>query len=105
MPSFRVSIEIEDLRPGHHPDEVMDTARAAVASVAHLDTSFLDLADRIPFIAVRFTVPPANDHEEDAAARLVAEHAIWEVARVARLGESRLHRRRAGRWLEVRMEP
>lgn len=101
MPSFRVSVEIEDVRPGHPPDTVLEVARAAVSTVAHVDDSFIGMSGHVPYVAVRFAVEPSSDNEEQANAESVSRHLLTALTPVARLGEWRLHRRRKGDWLPV----
>ncbi|GAB3820753.1 hypothetical protein GCM10028820_27470 [Tessaracoccus terricola] len=101
MPSFRVTAEIWDVRPGHAPDEVLEAGRAAVRALAHLDDSFVDVARGVPYVALRFTVPASSTEDERTSALAVAK-SVWQaIDGVATLGGGRLLRRVGGRWVPV----
>lgn len=106
MPSFRASLGILDTRPGIAPESVLDTARAAVATVRVVEDSFVDVepllrGDGIPRVVVRFLQPTANDAEEDAGAWQVAAVMADGVRAVAETVGLRVHRRSGGRWLPL----
>ena len=97
MPSFRLELEIGQLRAGHDPNEVMDTARAAVLGF-HVDATDIAVTAGTPRILLRFSVPDSSESEENQAARLAAVHARDAVDGVASTGQLWVLRRRGGRW-------
>lgn len=101
MPSFRLELEIGDLRPGHGPEEVMALARSAL-SEHHIDATDVAVTSGTPRILLRFTVPDGSTAEEDATARLAAVRARDSVELVAATGGLWILRRRGGRWLPLR---
>jgi hypothetical protein len=100
MPSYRVEVEIGDLRSGAAPQQVMDAAVASLG-IHHVDATDLTVSNGTPRILVRFTVPASSEVEEDRAAHVAARRVLEAVARVAGTGHHWLLRRRAGRWLTV----
>lgn len=100
MPSFRLELEIGELRPGCAPNAVMDAARAAL-SAHHIDSSDIAVSHGTPRILVRFTVPDSSEDDEDLAARLAAVRARDAVVGVAGTGQLWVMRRRGGRWLPL----
>lgn len=103
MPSFRVTVQVRDARPGVANDQVMVAAQEAVRAHAHLDDSRLELALGMPALRLRFTVAPAGDAEELAAAGGVAVAAVRGVHEVATMGRYWLERRSGNRWLACPM--
>lgn len=100
MPSYRLELEIGDLRHGKAPHEVMDAALLSLAA-HHVDASDIRLIDGVPCINVRFTVPASSNAEEDAAAQVAASRAREEVQRVATTRGHRLLQGRHGRWIPI----
>lgn len=99
MPSFRATLQIFGLKPGHAPEEVIDTAVAVVASLHNVEASQLDIVARIPRITVRFTVDPNEYDAETRLARTAAASMEHGVAQVADTGAVKLFRRQRGKWL------
>lgn len=99
MPSYRVQLEIMGLRPGHRPEEVMDTAVAAVAENFHVDARQIDVIAGTPRVTVRYTVPDSSDEEERELALMARDAALEAVNEVAVVGRSWALLRRGGRWL------
>jgi hypothetical protein len=99
VPSYRLELEIGDLRPGKTPDQVMDAAQSSLGH--HVDATDIALVRGTPRILLRFTVPASSAAEEDAAARLAAHHAHVAVEGIASTGRSHLLRRRRGSWLAL----
>lgn len=99
MPSFRATLQILGLRPGHAPEEVLDRAVEAVGAAYVVEARDLDLVAGVPVITVRFYVEDTGEDEEvaraHAAARVLAEH----VAGVAKTGRLTVLRRLKGRWV------
>lgn len=100
MPSFRLELEIGQLRPGHNPGEVMDTAKASLVDY-HVDATDIAVTAGTPRILLRFSVPESSEAEENQAARLAAVHARDAVGEVAGTGQLWVLRRRDGRWLPL----
>lgn len=101
MPSYRCTVEILELRPGHAPEEVMDAAVSGVAGGHLVEANQLDLARGVPVIRVRFLVDPTNASQEDADSRDAARDMSGALGPVARHGPLRITRRERGRWLPV----
>ncbi len=68
MPSYRCSIHIVDVRPGHAPDEVMAAAVAGVERHHLVEASQLDLVRGMPIVRVRYLVESASQSAEDTEA-------------------------------------
>lgn len=100
MPSFRFELEIGQLRAGHSPDEVIDTATASLAGY-HVDATDIAVTAGTPRILLRFSVPDSSEAAENQAARLAAVHARDAVDEVAGTGQLWVLRRRGGRWLPL----
>lgn len=101
MPSFRATIQITGLRPGHAPEEVMDMAVAAVGSGHVVEANQLDIVAGIPRITVRFMVEASEYDAENQLARHAAISLAQGVNEVATTGDLRTYRRSAGKWLTV----
>ena len=93
MPSYRAILPIGDLHPGHGPEEVMDSAVAAVSSIATVEHTDIQILSNVPQIVVRFSL------DDDGDARVVADAMQDAVSRVATTGPGRLLLRRGGRWV------
>lgn len=100
MPSFRLELEIGNLRPGRRPGDVMDTARAALDG-HHIDATDIEIRGGTPRILLRFSVPDSGEPAENHAARLAAVRARDEVEAVAETGQLWVLRRRGGRWVPL----
>jgi hypothetical protein len=86
MPSFRVTLEIGELRAGVAPESVLPAAAAAAAGLTIVEASSLDVVRGSARITVRFTA------DDDASAfgmgtqvarktRSLAEVPSWLVTR------------------------
>lgn len=95
MPSYRAILPIGDLHPGHGPEEVMNSAVAAVSSIATVEHTDIQILSGVPQIVVRFHI----DHDDDA--RSVADAMHDAVSRVATTDTGRLLLRRSGRWVPI----
>jgi len=95
MPSYRAILPIGEVHPGHGPEEVMDSAVAAVSSIATVEHTDIQILSGVPQIVVRFHI------DDGAAARTVAEAMHDSVSRVATTGPGRLLLRRGGRWVSI----
>lgn len=95
MPSYRAILPIGDVYPGHSPEAVMDSAVAAVASIATVEHTDIQILSNVPQIVVRFHIDDDSDAHPIAAAMHDA------VSSVASTGPARLLLRRGGRWVAV----
>ena len=95
MPSYRAILPIGTLHPGHGPEEVMDSAVAAVSSITTVEHTDIQILSGVPQIVVRFHIA------DDDAARSVAQAMIHAVSQVATTGAHRLLLRRGGRWIPI----
>ena len=100
MPSYRLELQIGDLRSGKAPNEVMDAALGSLGT-HHVDATDIKVIDGTPLILVRFTVPASNEAAEDTAAQVAARLTVEAVERVAGTARPRLLRRRHGTWLPI----
>ena len=101
MPSFRATIQITGLRPGHAPDEVMDMAVASVRAAHVVEANQLDIVAGMPRITVRFMVEASEYDAENQLARNAAVSMAHGVDTVATTGALRAFRRSAGKWLTL----
>ena len=101
MPSYRARLQIGDVLPGHRPEEVLDTAEAAIGATHEVAAKDVEVVARVPRIVLRFTVPAAHRAAEDAEAAAVAGRMAEAVADVATVGRLDVLRREGGRWLPV----
>lgn len=105
MPSFRAVLPILGLKPGHAPEEVMDTAVAALSERHLVEANQLDVVAGVPRITLRFAVEASTDDDENAHACSAAFALRQKVERVATTGAPRVLRRRRGKWLPVTRPP
>src|SRR5699024_10412591 len=61
MPSYRAILPIGDVYPGHRPEEVMDSAVAAVSSIATVEHTDIQILSGVPQIVVRFHIDDDDD--------------------------------------------
>lgn len=102
MPSYRVSLDVVDVHPGHAPPEVMETAIEATRAHYRVEDNRLDLVGGVPRLSIRFSVPNGSDEEERAMGWSVVDAVAARVSEVAALSAARLTRRSAtGRWYVV----
>ena len=101
MPSYRVALQVSDVRPGHRPAEVIDVAADAVRRRAHLDKPDLVMEDGLAWVVVRFSIEPTGRAEEDRRARTLADGVTADVGRVAVVERVRISRRAGRDWLIV----
>lgn len=101
MPSFRATVQITGLRPGHAPEEVMDMAVSVVASAHVVEANQLDIVAGIPRITVRFMVEASEYDAENAFARDAGANLRHGLNAVATTGTLRVFRRSAGKWLAL----
>ncbi len=99
VPSYRLELEIGDLRPGKTPNQVMEAALSSLGR--HVDATDIAVIDGTARILVRFTVPASSAVGEDTAAHVAADHAREAVEHIASTGGHRLLRRSRGSWLSL----
>lgn len=101
MPSYRVALQVTEVRAGHRPGEVLTTAAAATGRLAHLDKPDLVMEDGLPWVVVRFSIDPTGRAEEDDRAGSIADEVARAVGAVAEVQRTRVSRRVRGEWLIV----
>ncbi|ALV47172.1 hypothetical protein SAMN04489740_2764 [Arthrobacter alpinus] len=101
MPSFRATLQITGLRPGHAPEDVMNMAVATVESAHVVEANQLDIVAGVPRITVRFMVEASEYDAENQFARNAAVSMAHGVNEVATTGALRSYRRSAGKWLAL----
>ena len=101
MPTFRVRLPIGDVLPGHSPEEVMDTAKAALGSIYRVESTQIEVVARVPRIVLRFSVPESRWEAEASAAVAAAGQMREAVREVAQAGRLDVLRRVRGRWEPV----
>lgn len=101
MPSFRATIQIKGLRPGHAPEEVMEVAVAAIGAAHVVEANQLDIVAGVPRITVRFMVEASEYDAENQFARNAAVSMAHGINTVATTGALRTTRRSAGKWLPI----
>ena len=65
MPSYRITLDVLDVLPGHAPPEVLQTAVATVRETHVVEADQLDVVGGMPQITVRFTIDASSRDEED----------------------------------------
>lgn len=103
MPSFRVTIDIVDARPGVRPESVLPTAEGILAKTHQVEARQLDVAHATssrpqPQLHLRFAVAPTERHLEDAEAKAVVGVLVDELDEVARCGRWELRRGPGRAW-------
>ena len=68
VPSYRLELEIGDLRPGKTPNQVMEAAQSSLGH--HVDATDITVIDGTARILIRFTVPASSAAREDTAAQV-----------------------------------
>ena len=99
VPSYRLELEIGDLRPGKTLNQVMEAALSSLGH--HVDATDITVIDGTARILLRFTVPACSAAKEDTAAQEAARHTREAVEHIASTGRHRLVRRRRGSWLPL----
>jgi hypothetical protein len=95
MPSFRVTLEIGELRPGVDPKSVLPTAAAAAAGLTIVEASSLDVVRGSARISVRFTA------DDDASAFGMATQVARKTRSLAEVASWLVTRRVGGEWHPV----
>lgn len=103
MPSYRVTVDVEDVRTGVPPESVLPTAEGILAKTHQVEDRLLDLADALspqprPQLHLRFAVASSEQAAEDAEAESVVRVLVDELDAVARCGRWQLRRGPGRRW-------
>ncbi|MCH8614302.1 hypothetical protein [Arsenicicoccus dermatophilus] len=101
MPSYRITLDILDVLPGHAPPEVLETAVRTVRATHVVEADGLDVVGGMPRIWVRFTVDASGRDDEEHDARMVRARVVHAVAQVARCRNGRAARRVRDRWVPI----
>ncbi|MGH8826787.1 MAG: hypothetical protein ACRDVZ_04115 [Jiangellaceae bacterium] len=92
MPSYRVTLRIDHVLPGHTPPDVLNAACAAVRAITELEHSDVVVSHGEARIVVRFVAV------DDVDARSVGRAVESAVLEVATAGALALLRRSRGTW-------
>lgn len=106
MPSYRVTVDVIEVRTGVRPQTVLPTAEGILAKTHQVEDRLLDVADAAsdhprPQLHLRFVVPVSEQHVEDAEAESVVRVLVRELDAVARCGHWQLRRGPGRRWRHV----
>ncbi|MFW5471713.1 hypothetical protein ACOCJ5_00220 [Knoellia sp. CPCC 206450] len=97
MPSYRVTVDVLDVRAGVAPQAVLPAAEAVLAKTHVVEDRLLDVAGvgtghPQPRLHLRFVVDASERAAEDAEAGAVARLLVDELDELVRCGMWRLHR-------------
>jgi predicted outer membrane protein len=95
MPSYRVTLDIAELRPGASPAAVLPTARDACRAVAQVEAADVAVTGGRARIVVRFAVT------DDSDAQRVGAKASAAADRVARVTRWAVTRRASSHWIPL----
>jgi hypothetical protein len=95
MPSYRATLRIDQVQPGHAPPDVLDAARDAVRAITELEHSDVAVSRGEARIVLRFVAV------DDAVARSVGRAVETAVLVVATAGDLALLRRSRDRWAPI----
>ncbi len=95
MPSYRVTMTIGALLPGTRPERVVPSATAAVRELTTVEAGDLAVVSGSARVTVRFT------GDDDVHARIVADHGVTAMRRIAEVVACRITRRDGGTWSPV----
>lgn len=102
MPSYRVTVDIIDVRPGVPPEEVLPAAERVVASTHRVEDRRLDVVSTAagpqPRLQLRFLVPATGSDVEDSEAESVARALVGDLEEIARCGRWELRRGPGRHW-------
>ena len=106
MPSYRVTVDIDGVRPGVPPQDVLPAAEAILAKTHVVEDRLLDVADPAsarprPQVHLRFAVASSEQEAEDAEAGAVVRLLVDELDAFARCGGWLLRRGPGRRWTPV----
>lgn len=95
MPSYRVTLDIAELRPGASPAAVLPTARDACRAVAQVEAADVAVTGGRARVVVRFAVT------DDSNAQRVGATTSAAADRVARVTRWVVTRRASSRWIRL----
>lgn len=103
MPSYRVTIDVVDVRPGVRPQDVLPSAERILAKTHQVEDRQLDVAHAMsdhpqPQVHLRFLVAATEDDLENAEAVAVVRVLMDELDDIALLGRWELRRGPGRRW-------
>ena len=106
MPSYRVTVDVLDVRPGVAPQDVLPAAEAVLAKTHVVEDRLLDVAHQSsarpqPQLHLRFAVTASERASEDAEAAAVVRLLVDELEVFARCGGWSLRRGPGSRWTLV----
>jgi hypothetical protein len=93
MASYRITLDIAELRPGGDPAAVLPTARDACRAVAQLEAADVAVVSGQARLVIRFAA------DDDETAGRVGATVAAAADRVARVARRALTRRIGGRWV------
>ncbi|EAP99407.1 O-succinylhomoserine sulfhydrylase [Janibacter sp. HTCC2649] len=103
MPSYRVTVDILDVRAGVQPQDVLPAAESILARTHQVEDRLLDVAHATssrpqPQLHLRFLVPATERGTEDAEAKAVAGVLVDDLDEFARCGRWELRRGPGRSW-------
>lgn len=102
MPSYRVTVEILDVRAGVRPEDVLPTAERIIASTHRVEDRGLDVvstsAGPQPRLRLRFLVPATGTQVEDSEAVAAARALVGDLDEIAHCGKWELRRGPGRHW-------
>jgi len=102
MPSYRVTVDILDVRPGVRPQDVLPTAERILASTHLVEDGRLDVVATAtgpqPRLQLRFLVAAPGNDLADAEAESVARALVGDLDEIARCGRWQLRRGPGRHW-------
>lgn len=106
MPSYRVTIDVVDVRPGVRPEQVLPAAEAILDKTHRVEDRLLDVAHAgsaqpQPQLHLRFAVTSTGPDSEDAEATAVVRVLVDELDEMARCGRWELRRGPGRVWTHV----
>lgn len=106
MPSYRLRLEIGEMRRSADPADVVPACERAARELTYVESSDVDVSGGAAWVQVRVTVEESSQLEEDTTAWATLD-AMREA--LASQAETRrgyvLRRMHAGRWLPVPDRP
>lgn len=106
MPSYRVTIDVVDVRPGVRPQEVLPAAESILGKTHRVEDRLLDVAHAAsarpqPQLHLRFAVSATGPDLEDAEATAAVRVLVDELDATARCGHWDLRRGPGRIWTHV----
>ena len=102
MPSYRVAIDVHDVRPGVAPESLLPRAEELLAVGHRVEDRSIELVRGQPQIHLRFLVTGSHDVAEDDEAQDAVRALTVALAPIATLGRWTLRRGPGGHWRVIR---